>query len=136
MNCIFCKIAAGEILSEKVYEDEHAFAFLDIEPRVPGHTMVILKKHAENILEVPQEDIGPYFTAVQRVVGMVKKALSPDGFTLGINHGKVSGQTVDHLHFHIMPRWKDDGGRSIHSVVSNPPKEDLKTIGEKIRNAA
>jgi len=136
MNCIFCKIASGEIPSEKVYEDSIAFAFLDIEPRVPGHTMVIPKKHAEHILEVPKEDIAPYFTAVQRVVGVVKRALNPDGFTLGINHGKVSGQAVDHIHFHIMPRWANDGGRSIHSVVSNPPKEDIKTIAEKIRNAA
>ncbi len=134
-SCIFCKIGKGEIVAEKVYEDEHVFAFLDIMPRAPGHTMVIPKTHAKSFLELPSASVGPFFEGVQKVLGMVSHALKPDGFTLGMNHGKVSGQEIDHLHFHIMPRWQDDKGHSIQSVVANPPKEDLKSIAAKIKSA-
>lgn len=133
-NCLFCKIIKKEIPSEVVYEDDRVFAFLDIHPRSPGHTMVIPKVHAEHLLELPDEEIAPLFTAVKRVQEKIEKAIKPTGYTLGINHGKVSGQEVDHLHFHIIPRWLDDGGKSIHSVVDNPPKEELSEIAERIRN--
>ena len=134
-SCIFCKIASGEIPAEKIFETEHAVAFLDIMPRAPGHTMVIPKIHAENLSDLPREEIGPYFEACQRATDLIKKALTPDGFTLGMNYGRVSGQEVDHLHFHILPRWQGDGGHSLQSVVSNKPTEDVKIIAEKIRKA-
>ncbi len=132
-DCLFCNIASGEIPAEIVYQDEHAVAFLDIMPRVPGHTMVIPKMHARNFSELASEEIGPFFSACQHVTNLIKKVLAPDGFTLGMNYGKVSGQEVDHLHFHIMPRWQGDAGHSIQSVVSNKPTEDIKTLGAKIR---
>lgn len=133
-GCLFCKIARGEIPAEKIYEDEYILAFLDITPRSPGHTMVIPKEHARNLLELPSKLIAPFFEGVQKVLGMIHRALEPDGFTLGMNQGKVSGQEVDHLHFHIMPRWHGDGGHSVQSVISNIPQEELKAIGEKIRS--
>lgn len=132
--CLFCKIGRGKIPSQKIYEDKSAFAFLDINPRAPGHTMVIPKVHAETILDLPDKEIRPFFKAVKKVSAMIQKALKPDGFTMGINHGSVSGQTVEHLHFHIIPRWFSDGGSSIHSVVDNPPKEGLEKIAKRIRN--
>ena len=107
---------------------------LDIHPISPGHTMVIPKIHAETILDLPEEKIGAVFSAVKKVTEMLNKALAPDGFTLGINHGRVSGQAVMHLHIHIIPRWENDGGGSVHSVVDNPPKESIKDIADKIRN--
>lgn len=134
-DCIFCKIIRGEIPCEKVYEDEQVLAFLDIQPRAPGHTMVIPKIHAEFFEDLPKELVGPFFSKCQDVLVMIKKSLTPDGFTLGMNHGKVSGQEVPHIHFHIMPRWLGDGGHSLQSVVSNKPTEDIKTIAEKIRSA-
>ncbi|MDA1334788.1 MAG: HIT family protein [bacterium] len=134
MDCLFCKIIAEEILPVKVYEDDIVLAFLDAQPRSPGHTMVIPKKHVENLSELPKEDVGPFFEAVQLVTNKVKKALVPDGFTLGMNYGRVSGQEVDHMHFHIMPRWKGDGGSSLQSVVSNKPTEELEVIAEKIKS--
>lgn len=134
-NCIFCKIAKGDIKSEIIYEDDGVLAFLDAQPRAPGHILVIPKKHAETLLDVPKENVGSFFERVQLVLGMVNHALAPDGFTLGINHGKWAGQAVEHLHFHIMPRWKNDGGKSIHSVVDNKPTENLAIIAEKIRSA-
>lgn len=132
MSCLFCSIGKKEIAAEIIYEDDKTMAFLDILPRAPGHTMVIPKTHAENILELPEEEVAPVFGAVKKVTEMLEKSLRPDGFTIGINHGKVSGQAIDHLHIHIIPRWKNDGGTSIHSVVSNKPKESLAEIKVKI----
>lgn len=132
MDCLFCKIIAKEIPSYIIYEDADALAVLDIQPRAPGHTMVLPKVHAATILELPGEKIGPVFAAVKAVAQKLKDVLSCDGLTIGINHGRVSGQLVDHLHIHLMPRWKDDGGLSIHSVVSNTPREPLEIIYKKL----
>ncbi len=135
MDCLFCKIANKQISAEVVYEDENATAVMDVHPRAPGHVMVLPKVHAENILDLPDDKIEGVFKAVKNVTGILQKALSPDGFTIGINHGKVSGQTIDHLHIHIMPRWHSDMGGSIHSVVDNPPAESIEVMAEKIRNS-
>lgn len=135
MDCLFCKIANKQISAEVVYEDEFATAVLDINPRAKGHIMVLPKVHAENILDLPDEKIDGVFKAVKNVTNILAKAFSPDGFTIGINHGSVSGQTIDHLHIHIIPRWFNDNGGSIHSVVNNPPKESLKEIADCIRSA-
>lgn len=131
-DCLFCKIANKQIPAEIVYEDADTLAFLDIQPRAPGHTMIIPKKHAENILNLPDELAGPVFLTVKKITDMLSRALNPKGFTIGINHGKVSGQVIDHLHIHIIPRFEGDQGASIHSVVNNPPKESLKEIAKKI----
>lgn len=128
MDCLFCKIAKKEIAAEVIYEDKETMAFLDIQPRAPGHTIVISKVHSENILDLNNENIGPTFLTVKKITGILKNALEADGFTIGINHGRVSGQAVDHLHIHIIPRFKNDGGHSIHSVVNNPPTENLAQI--------
>src|SRR3989344_259074 len=132
MECLFCKIGKGKILADVIYEDKKILAFLDIHPLSLGHTMVIPKKHAENILDLDKEDIGPIFEAVKKLTGILNKAFDPQGFTIGINHGKVSGQAIDHLHIHIIPRFNEDGGGSLHSVVNNPPEMPLKEIKKKI----
>ncbi|HBI26028.1 MAG: Histidine triad protein [Candidatus Wolfebacteria bacterium GW2011_GWC2_39_22] len=135
MDCLFCNIANKEREAEIVYEDDHVVGILDIFPRTAGHTMIIPKVHVETILDLPEAEIAPVFAAVRKMTAILQEALSPDGFTIGINHGKVAGQAIDHLHIHIMPRWHNDGGGSLHSVVGNPPKESLKDIKEKILNA-
>lgn len=134
-NCIFCKIAQHEISAYVVYEDDHVVAFLDIQPRSPGHTMVIPKQHAENLSALPDAEVAPFFTAVKHVTDIVRSALAPDGFTLGMNYGEASGQEVQHMHFHIMPRWAHDGGGPIQRVVMNKPEEDIAALAEKIRGA-
>ena len=121
-DCLFCKIISKEIPAKIVYEDNDAFAFLDNFPRAPGHTMVLPKFHAENILDLPDDKIGPLFAAVKKVTQILKDKHRPDGFTIGINQGQASGQAIDHLHIHIIPRWYSDGGGSIHSVVNNRPR--------------
>lgn len=131
-DCLFCKIGKGEIPALTVYEDDHVLAFLDIHPVAPGHTMVIPKVHAENMLDLPESEVEPLFLGVKKVTGMLKTALQPDAFTIGMNHGRMSGQMVDHLHVHILPRFRNDGGKSIHSVVNNVPKESLEILRKKI----
>lgn len=135
MDCLFCEIAAKEIPAEVVYENDRALAFLDVNPLTRGHTLVIPKEHAENIIKLPKELVGPTFGAVKEATGMLARAFSPQGFTIGVNHGRISGQTVDHLHIHIIPRYEGDGGGNIHSIVSDPPKESVQETAETIRNA-
>ncbi len=132
MDCFFCKIVNKEVSAEIVYEDNNVMAILDIHPKSPGHTMILPKTHAANILDLPEDKIEGVFKAVKKVTELLNNSLLPDGFTIGINHGKVSGQTVEHLHIHIMPRWHNDNGGSIHDVVNNPPKESLAEIKNKI----
>ncbi|MDO8557261.1 MAG: HIT family protein [Candidatus Jorgensenbacteria bacterium] len=130
-DCIFCKMTRGEIKVDIVHESSGALAFLDQSPITPGHTLVIPKVHAANISEASHDSIGPTFIAVQAVVKLLKATLAPDGFTIGVNHGKAAGQAIDHLHIHVLPRWADDHGITIHQVVKNPP-ESYEAVKEKI----
>ena len=134
-NCLFCKIAAKKIPACIVYEDANAVAFLDIAPRAPGHTMVIPKHHAPKLVDLPDEEIGPLFAAVKKVAAILSQKFNPDGMSIGINQGKVSAdeEVVDHLHVHLMPRWRGDGGSAMQSIVHNPPKESLEEILKKIK---
>jgi histidine triad (HIT) family protein len=103
-NNIFAKILRGEMPCRKVYEDEHALAFLDIFPQGPGHTLVIPKVAATNLLTFPTEALGPYMASVQKVAGAVQRAFEADGITLFQFNGAAGGQSVFHLHFHVIPR--------------------------------
>ncbi|MBI4085504.1 MAG: HIT family protein [Candidatus Liptonbacteria bacterium] len=134
-NCVFCKIAKKEIAAEVIYEDNETIAFLDIHPRAQGHAIVVPKTHRENILEAQNEELGPIFSAVKKVVSGISESISPDGFTIGINHGKFAGQEIDHLHIHIIPRFTGDGGRSIQSVADNKPSETIQETASKIKKA-
>ena len=125
-DCIFCKIGRGEAPSYKVYEDEHALAFLDIHPLSKGHTMVIPKMHGGTILDLPEEEVAHLFRAVQKTTARVRDVIKPEGFTLGVNH--EIGQDVPHLHVHIIPRWNNDGGSNIHGIIhagSDMPVEEV-----------
>lgn len=132
MDCLFCKIVNKELPAYIIDEDESAVAVLDVNPRAPGHSMVLTRRHAENILDLPDGEFAEVFKFVKKTTGLIQEALKPDGFTIGINHGRVSGQTIDHLHIHILPRWHTDAGGSMHSVVHNPPKESLDEMRERI----
>ena len=135
MDCIFCKIINGEIPAEVVARDDFTITVLDVHPRALGHSMVLPRKHADSILELEDNQLQPVLGAVKGATEMLKKAFSPDGFTIGINHGRVAGQEIDHLHVHIIPRWRSDGGMSVQGVVSNPPKDSLKEVANTIHLA-
>lgn len=130
-NCLFCKIVANESPSYTVYEDEYTRAFLDIYPSVSGHTVVILKKHSWTILDYTPEELSYLMGTVQKVVAALTALYKTEVFTLGINHKEEQG--VHHLHIHILPRFPDDGGGVIQSIVENNVKEPLTEIAEKIK---
>lgn len=118
-TCLFCKILKKEIPNYTVFEDDHTLAFLDIFPCAKGHTVVIPKIHAETLLDLNGEVAIEFFSGVKKTLEKVEKVLSADGFSVGWNHGEAGGQTVPHLHVHIIPRWNGDGGGSMHSIVKN-----------------
>ncbi|MDP2736280.1 MAG: HIT family protein [bacterium] len=108
-SCIFCKIIAGEIPSYKVYEDEKVLAFLDINPVSPGHTLVLPKKHVINIEEAEEEVLCQIVKIVKKVGLSLKKNLGVPGYNVQVNNDPAAGQIVPHLHFHVVPRFPDDG---------------------------
>lgn len=105
MNCIFCAIAAGEIPSFKVYEDELVLAYLDINPFTRGHTLVIPKVHSSGLLDTSDETLAAIIVRVKKIAAHLKEKLGADGFNILQNNGEAAGQTVHHLHFHIVPRY-------------------------------
>ncbi|MFH1667736.1 MAG: HIT family protein [Candidatus Komeilibacteria bacterium] len=109
MECLFCKIKQGEIPCHQVYENDDILAFLDIAPCNPGHTLVIPKEHYINIEEVPEELLGKVIIGVKKVGAMIKNKLGVEGYTVQVNNDPVAGQVIPHLHFHIIPRHKNDG---------------------------
>lgn len=132
-DCIFCNIVKGEVPSYKVYEDENSLGFLCKPQSAPGHSMVVLKKHGYSILEYDKTELGELMGIAQIVAVKIKKSFKTDAITIGINHEEKRG--VPHLHVHLIPRWDNDGGGIIQSVVKNPPKESLESIADKIRKA-
>lgn len=132
MQCLFCKIIDKQINAEIIYEDEWSLAFLDVHPRTPGHALVIPKKHTANILEIDDDALEKLIIAVKKTTQNIENSLKPQGFTLGLNHGKISGQEIEHLHFHIIPRYTNDEGGSIQSVVHNLSQETINEIAKKI----
>ncbi|MBW2999116.1 HIT family protein [Candidatus Woesearchaeota archaeon] len=108
-DCIFCKIIAGEFPCQKVYENEHAFAFLDISPVNKGHCLVVPKKHYEDLLDMPDDAVKEVFSVVKKVSKAVIEGVHAEGFNVGMNNRKIAGQLVMHAHIHIMPRFKADG---------------------------
>lgn len=110
MDCIFCKIVAkGEIPSTNVYENENVLAFLDIGPTNKGHTLVIPKRHYENLLDTPDDDLKEVMLAVKKVAAAVIKGVEADGFNIQMSNKEAAGQVVPHAHVHIIPRFNDDG---------------------------
>lgn len=103
-NCIFCAIAAGEIPSFKIYEDDLVLAYLDINPFSTGHTLVIPKVHSEGLLDTSDETLAAVISRVKKVAAHLRTALPCEGFNILQNNGQAAGQTVKHLHFHIVPR--------------------------------
>lgn len=110
-DCIFCKIIKGELPSFRVHEDEKTFAFLDIHPINPGHTLVVSKFHSQNIFDIPAKDWAAVTEVVRVLAHAVEKAAGARGVNINMNNREHAGQIVDHLHVHIIPRFKGDGFR-------------------------
>jgi histidine triad (HIT) family protein len=133
-DCIFCQIVSKKIPVKIVYEDGFSLAFLDINPINSGHTLVIPKEHFETILETPEENLSKLIQAVKAVAESVNKSLNPDGMNVEQNNKEIAGQAVPHIHFHVVPRFKDDG---LVSFTNSPRKKleekELEEIAGKIK---
>jgi len=130
-DCLFCKIINGEIPSDKVYEDERTFAFLDIMPNNPGHTLVVPKKHFENIFDTPNEELYGIFKTVKKVSKAINTAMGSDGINIAMNNKAAAGQIIFHTHIHIIPRYKNDGYK--HWPGKKYKDGNEKKVAEKIR---
>lgn len=108
-NCVFCKIAAGEIPSQTLFEDEDFRVILDVAPATKGHALILLKEHYRNIYDLPEELTGKVFELAQKVAIKMKEKWSCDGLNIVQNNEEIAGQTVFHFHLHIIPRYENDG---------------------------
>ena len=132
-NNIFAKILRGEIPCVKVYEDARTLAFMDVMPQAPGHTLVVPKEAAENILDLSPDGLTAMMATTQKIARAVKKGLGPDGIVLTQFNGPAAGQTVFHVHFHIIPR--NEGDRLAPHARGMLDAATLEPIAAKIRSA-
>jgi histidine triad (HIT) family protein len=107
-DCIFCKVLAGEIPSEGVYEDEHAVAVMDINPWTRGHAVVFPRQHAADVFEIDDAELGHVAVAAKRLAAKMRDTLGCDGVNLLQSNGAAAWQTIFHLHVHVIPRYEDD----------------------------
>ncbi|MDD5901558.1 MAG: HIT family protein [Lachnospiraceae bacterium] len=122
-NCVFCKILKNEIPSATVYEDNKFRAIMDIGPVAKGHVILLAKEHTANLLEAEDELLSAALPAVKKVANAVKKTVGCDGINVLQNNGEAAGQTVFHLHIHVIPRTNEDG-------VKLPPQKASYAEGE------
>jgi len=131
-DCVFCKIVAGTIPSIRVHEDGQTLAFMDIGQVNPGHVLVALKAHAENLYALDDAQAAALGRASARVARAIRDAFAPQGLSVYQANGKPAGQTVLHYHVHLLPRHEGDG-MALTWPVKNPPRETLEGYAEKIR---
>ena len=132
MKDMFLKVIAGEIPSEKIYEDDKTYAFLDINPNNPGHTLVIPKNYSKDIYDISQEDWRAVMGTVRMLAPVIKEALGAEGINIIMNNDEPAGQIVPHTHVHIIPRYKTDGFK--HWKGSPYQDGEKERIGEQIRS--
>lgn len=130
-NCIFCKIIAGEIPSTTVYEDDDFRGILDVNPAARGHVIILPKNHAANIFELPDEDASKVMVVAKKIATAIKKAYKCDGVNILQNNGEAAGQTVFHLHVHVIPRYENDTVNVGWKQGDMP--EDLDMIAQEIK---
>lgn len=134
-NCIFCKIIKGEIPSNKVYEDEYTYAFMDINPINPGHLLVIPKTHYTEIKDYDEETGMYLFRTAVKIEKALRKsgAVKIEGTNFLVANGAAAGQEVFHSHLHIIPRYTDDSYKVRIERKEKPSMDDLKHVAEEIK---
>ncbi|MGH8704411.1 MAG: HIT family protein [Burkholderiales bacterium] len=131
-DCVFCKIVAGQIPCTRVCEDEHTLAFMDIGQVNPGHVLIAVKKHAENVYALEDAQAAAVARTGVRVARAIREAFAPAGLSIYQANGKAAGQTVFHYHVHLVPRLEGDG-MQLTWPVKNPPREKLEEYAALIR---
>jgi histidine triad (HIT) family protein len=132
MDCIFCKIAAGQIPCNKIYEDQKVLVVLDIGPVSDGHTLVIPKEHCTKVHNCSSQSLSAVMAVLPKIASAVADAVGADGYNILCNNGRAAGQLVEHLHFHIIPRKTGDGVFN-HWPAFKYPQGKAEKIAEEIR---
>ncbi|MBN1841301.1 MAG: HIT family protein [Deltaproteobacteria bacterium] len=134
MDCIFCKIVAGEIPSVKIYEDDRTLAFMDINPLNDGHLLIIPKAHAATIHKITEADFLAVMSATHKLAAAVQKTLAPEGINILQLNGEAANQVVPHLHVHIVPRWSGDGLTVSQWNLAPGDMEKIKELADQIKS--
>ena len=131
-NCIFCKIVAGELPSSKVYEDDHVYAFMNLQQKNPGHTLIVPKEHHRNIYDIKEDTAAEVGRVSVRLARAIKAAFNPDGMNVLQNSEPAAMQSVFHYHLHVIPRYTGDDLFAIFRAPAASPAE-LNANAEKIK---
>jgi histidine triad (HIT) family protein len=131
-DCVFCRIVARQIPATVVHEDHHTLAFMDLGQVNPGHVLVALKPHAENLYALDDAQAAAVLQAAAKVARAIRDAFSPAGLSVYQANGRAAGQTVFHYHVHLVPRHEGDG-MALTWPVKNPPREKLEDYAARIR---
>lgn len=131
-NCIFCKIVEKKAPSSIIYEDEKTIAFMSIQPINVGHTLVIPKKHYENIYKISEKEVSYLFAVVKKISHAVKKSCEAEGLRIIQNNGKAAGQVIFHLHVHIIPMYSDDQWKHPKNRDPKMLNQDAKRISQTL----
>ena len=131
-DCIFCKIAAGEIPSRKIYEDKVLIAIMDLSPTSKGHSLIIPKEHYTNIYDIDEEIAGKVMKTAKKLATKMTVALNCDGFNLLQNNGETAGQTMFHFHMHLIPRYKDADNNMLKFTSVSFSDEEMDSIRDQI----
>lgn len=131
-DCIFCKIAAGEIPSRKIYEDSDLIAIMDLNPTSKGHSLIIPKEHCTNIYDIDEDIAGKVMKTAKKLATKMTVALNCDGFNLLQNNGETAGQTMFHFHMHLIPRYKDADNNMLKFTSVSFSDEEMDAIREQI----
>jgi len=133
-NCIFCKIAAGDIPSATIYEDEEFRVILDLGPASHGHALILPKEHAQDVCVLPERLRAKVLSLAARIGAAMKQSLGCAGFNLVQNNGRPAGQTVFHFHMHVIPRY-EDGPDMVNWTPGTTNPEELEALAEKLHAA-
>lgn len=135
-ECVFCKIIQGQAPASKVYEDEQVIAFLSNRPVNEGHTLVVPKKHYENIYEIPEAEAGYLFMITKRIAQSVRDATETKGIRIVQNNGWAAGQVIFHLHVHVIPLMPEEGfshGKAYRNKTYERSRDELELDAKRIR---
>lgn len=130
-DCIFCKIANGEIPSRSLYEDDEFKVIMDLAPATKGHSLILPKNHFNNLYELPDETASKAMMLAKKMATVMTEKLSCDGFNLVQNNGECAGQTIFHFHLHLIPRYLDDD-QNILFEATHPSAEELDATFKQI----
>jgi histidine triad (HIT) family protein len=129
-TCVFCRIIRGEERATRIYEDERVIAFMDNRPVTEGHSLIVSKKHYENIFYVPEEELAYLTKIVKKIAVAIKKSESPDGIRIIQNNGRAANQLIFHFHMHVIPVYE---GKSLSGFRRTQEEDTLEVVAARIR---